>query len=367
MKEVSVDPVARTAKAGAGVTLGELDAATQEHGLATSLGIVSQTGIAGLTLAGGMGWLRRKHGLASDNLVSLELVTADGRVLSASGAENPDLFWGLRGGGAGLGVVTSFEYRLHDVGPDVMLAFVLYPGARAAEILRFFDRFMTDAPDEISPIAVLGHVPHADDFPAEAHGAPYVALAAPYIGDVEEGERVLAPLRELGDPIADLSGRISYLEAQSLLDADYPDGWFYYWKSTELERLDDDAIAVLVARAENPPSHHSTIDVWYHGGAMGRVGPEETAFGPRPTYLIGVESNWEERDAADDNVAWARDTVAALAPYSTGGAYLNFPGLFEEGDELLRRSYGDRNFERLVGLRREYDPEGLFTADRGGR
>jgi hypothetical protein len=237
---------------------------------------------------------------------------------------------------------------------------VLYPAARTAEILRFFDEYMANAPDEISPVAVLGRVPHTDDFPAEAHGAPYVLLAGPYIGDVAAGERVLAPMRELGDPIADLSGPIPYLAAQSLLDADYPDGWHYYWKSTELERLDDEAIAVLAARAESAPSHHSTIDVWYHGGAMGRVGSEETAFGPRTTYLIGVESNWEEPEAADQNVGWARETVAELAPFSTGGAYLNFPGLFEEGEDLLRRSYGDRNYERLLGLRREYDPDGLF-------
>jgi FAD/FMN-containing dehydrogenase len=343
------------------VTLGEIDAATQAHGLATPLGVVSQTGIAGLTLGGGIGWLRRKHGLAADNVLSFEVVTADGRLVTAGESENADLYWGLRGGGAGLGVVTSFEYRLYDLGPEVMFAFVLYAGGRTADVLRFLGDYMATAPDEVSPLAVLGRVPHAADFPAEAHGRPYLALLALFAGPVDEGERALAPLRGLGEPIADFSGPMPYTEAQTVLDADYPDGWFYYWKSANLERLDDDAIDRLVARNEAAPSHHSTIDIWYHGGAMGRVDPEATAFGERPPYLIGVEANWEERSNADANIAWARATVDDLEPYSTGGAYLNFPGLFEEGEQLRRASHGDRNYDRLVALRKEYDPSGLFA------
>jgi FAD/FMN-containing dehydrogenase len=362
MKGIEVDAAAKTARAESGVTLGELDTATQAHGLATPLGVVSQTGIAGLTLGGGIGWLRRKHGLSADNVLSFEVVTADGRLVTASASENADLYWGLRGGGAGLGVVTSFEYRLHEVGPEVMFAFVLYPGERAHELLRFQEAYMAEAPDDVSPLPFLGRVPHADDFPAESHGKPYIALLALFAGDVAEGERVLAPLRELGEPIADFSGPMPYTEAQTVLDADYPDGWFYYWKSANLERLDDEAIARLVAHNEAAPSHHSTIDIWYHGGAMGRVDREATAFGERPAYLIGVEANWEERAEADANIAWARATVDDLAPFSTGGAYLNFPGLFEEGEQLKRASHGDRNYERLEALRREYDPSGLFAA-----
>jgi FAD/FMN-containing dehydrogenase len=362
MKGIEVDAAAKTARAESGVTLGELDTATQAHGLATPLGVVSQTGIAGLTLGGGIGWLRRKHGLSADNVLSFEVVTADGRLVTASASENADLYWGLRGGGAGLGVVTSFEYRLHEVGPEVMFAFVLYPGERAHELLRFQEAYMAEAPDDVSPLSFLGRVPHADDFPAESHGKPYIALLALFAGDVAEGERVLAPLRELGEPIADFSGPMPYTEAQTVLDADYPDGWFYYWKSANLERLDDEAIARLVAHNEAAPSHHSTIDIWYHGGAMGRVDREATAFGERPAYLIGVEANWEERAEADANIAWARATVDDLAPFSTGGAYLNFPGLFEEGEQLKRASHGDRNYERLEALRREYDPSGLFAA-----
>jgi FAD/FMN-containing dehydrogenase len=365
LKDVSVDAEARTARAGAGVTLGELDRATQAHGLAAPLGVVSQTGIAGLTLGGGIGWLRRKHGLACDNLVSLEVVTADGKVVTASESENADLFWGLRGGGAGLGVVTSFEYRVHPVGPDVRLLFVFYAGERAGEILGRLDEFMATAPEDVSPLSFLGRVPHAEDFPEEAHGRPYVAILAPYVGSVEAGERVLAPLRELGDPIADFSGPTTYVEVQAVLDADYPDGGLYYWKSADLERLDADVIERLVASAAAAPSDESTIDVWFHGGAMNRVAPDATAFGARPPYLIGVEANWHDPATSDANIAWAREAVAALEPFSTGGGYLNFPGLFEEGEELLRASHGAGNYERLVALRKRYDQTGLFAGRAG--
>jgi FAD/FMN-containing dehydrogenase len=361
MKDVTVDPDARSARAGGGATLGELDRATQAFGLAAPLGVVSQTGIAGLTLGGGMGWLRRKHGLACDNLVSLEVVTADGRVLTASEDENADLFWGLRGGGAGLGVVTSFEYRVHPVGPEVMLLFVFYPGERAGEILGRLDELAAAAPEGLAPLGFLGRVPHVEDFAESDHGRPYVAILAPYAGPVAEGERVVAPFRELGDPIADFSGPTTYLEAQSTLDADYPDGGLYYWKSADVERLDAEVIERLTASAASAPSDESTIDVWFHGGAMTRVAPDATAFGARQAYLIGVEANWNDAATSEANVAWARDAVAALEPYSTGGAYLNFPGLFEEGEELLRASHGAANYERLVALRREYDPTGLFA------
>jgi FAD/FMN-containing dehydrogenase len=356
LKSVEVDPVARTVRAGGGVTLGELDAATQAHGLAAPVGVVTKTGIAGLTLSGGIGWLRRKHGLSIDNLVSLEVVVADGRVLTASETENAELFWALRGGGGSFGVVTALEYRLHSVGPEVAFAFTLYPGERAAEILRAVDEYTSAAPEDVSPLAFLGHVPAGDPFPAEAHGLPYVAVAAVHSGEVEEGERALRPLRELGDPLADLSGVLPWVEVQGLLDEDYPDGWCYYWKSVGLDELGDEALERIAAHAWTAPSHHSTVDVWYHGGAMGRVDPGATAFGRRPAYLVGVEANWEPGHPDDDNVAWAREVVDDLGRFSTGGAYLNFPGQFEEGDELLRASYGARNYERLVALKTELDP-----------
>jgi FAD/FMN-containing dehydrogenase len=360
MRGIRIDPGARLARAEGGVTLGELDRETQTFGLATPLGVVTKTGIAGLTLSGGIGWLRRKYGLAADNLVSLDVVTADGELLTASEDENAELFWALRGGGGSFGVVTSFEYRLHPVGPEVMFAFVLYPGERAAEVLRFADEYTQGAPDEVSPLGVIGRVPHAEAFPAEWHGQPYVALAAMYAGDPDDGERALAPLRELGDPIADLSGLMPYREAQAFLDEDYPDGWRYYWKSVDLDRLGGDVLDRLAHQAAAAPSHHSTIDIWYHGGAMARVDPAATAFGARPSYLIGVEANWEAEDEDGANVAWARETVDDLRRFSSGGSYLNFPGFFEEGEELLRASYGEQNFERLVALKDRYDPANLF-------
>jgi FAD/FMN-containing dehydrogenase len=365
MKRIVADPEGRTARAEPGVTLGELDRATQEFGLAAPLGVVSQTGIAGLTLGGGIGWLRRKHGLAADNLVSLEVVTADGRVLTASASENADLFWGLRGGGGGLGVVTSFEYLIHPVGPDVMLLFVFYAGERTHEILGRLDEVTATTPDELSPLSFLGRVPHVEDFAEDVHGSPYIAILAPYIGSVEEGERVVAPLRELGSPIADFSGPTTYLDALAVLDADYPDGGFYYWKSADLERPDAEMIDRLTASAAAAPSDESTIDIWFHGGAMSRVAPDATAFGARPRYLIGVEANWSDPETSDANVAWARDSVAALDPFSSGGGYLNFPGLFEEGEELLRASHGAANYERLVALKQKYDPTRLFAGRAG--
>lgn len=367
MKGIRVDPERHIARAEAGCTLGDLDRETQTFGLAAPLGVVSQTGIAGLTLSGGIGWLRRKHGLAADNLLSVDLVSADGRFLTASETENEELFWAVRGGGGSFGVVTSFEYRLHPVGPEVMFAFVLYPGDRAREILRLADEYTSAAPDEVGPLAFLGRVPHADPFPAEAYGEPYVAVAAVYAGDPEDGADVLAPLRAFGEPIVDLSGVMPYREVQQILDEDYPDGWFYYWKSADLEDCGDEVIDRLVARADAAPSHHSTIDVWFHGGALNRVDPEATAFGARPGYLIGVEANWEDRGDSDANIAWARETVADLEPFSSGGGYLNFPGLFEEGEEQLRASYGERNYERLVTLKNQVDPTNLFAAAGGIR
>ncbi len=375
MKRIRVDPERRTVRAEGGVTIGELDRKTQAFGLATPMGVVSETGIAGLTLGGGIGWLRRKYGLSSDNLLSVDVVTADGRLVAASERENPDLFWGIRGGGGNFGVVTSFEYRLHPVGPEVMFCFVFYPGDRAKEVLRSLEEYMAQAPDEVSPLGVLGRVPRDDMFPQRWHGEQYVALLAMYSGGVEEGERALRPLRELGEPIADFSGSMLYVEAQKLLDEDYPNGGRYYWKSTNVSGLGDGVIESLIAHAEAAPSDHSTIDVWCQGGAMGRVGAEETAFGDRSApVLLGVEANWEEPQDDEANVAWVRDVVSEMRRFSGGGTYLNFPGFLEEGQELMRDAYGE-NYDRLVALKNEYDPANLFrlnqnirpTTSRGGR
>ena len=257
--------------------------------------------------------------------------------------------------------MTSFEYRLHPVGPEVTFCFVLYPGDRAKEVLQTCEEYMAEAPDEVSPLGVLGRVPHDALFPEEWHGEQYVALLAMHPGEAEEGECALKPLRELGGPIVDLSARMPYTEAQAILDEDYPDGWRYYWKSVNVDGLGDEVIERLMAHAEAAPSDHSTIDVWYQGGAMDRVGAGETAFGDRSApILLGVEANWEEQPQDDEaNIAWVRSCVADMRQFSSGGMYLNFPGFLEEGDQMLRDAYGE-NYERLVALKNQYDPTNLF-------
>jgi FAD/FMN-containing dehydrogenase len=360
MRQLEVDAHRMTVRAQGGCTLGDLDRETQRHGLATPLGVVTRTGIAGLTLSGGMGWLRRKHGLSLDNLVSAEIVTADGDLLTASDEENRDLFWAIRGGGGNFGVVTSFEYRLHPVGPEVFVCFVLYPAARTDEVLRFCERYLTDAPEGLAPIGVLGRTPQTGDFPAEAHGEPYVALLAPYPAEAAEGERIVRPLRKLGDPIADLSGAMRWTEAQALLDEDYPDGSYYYWKSVNVPALSDKIIERLVDRAAEAPSPRSTIDVWFQGGAMARIDEQATAFANRgEPYLLGIEGNWEAEGESQENIAWVRNTVADLRSFSAGGVYLNFPGFLEEGEQIVQEGYG-RNHERLRHIKARYDPTNLF-------
>jgi FAD/FMN-containing dehydrogenase len=360
MNHVEVDPEGRTVRAEGGCTLGDVDRETQRFGLAAPLGVVTATGIAGLTLSGGMGWLRRKHGLSCDNLVSAQVVVADGSIITASETENDDLFWAIRGGGGNFGVVTSFEYRLHPAGPEVSFCFVIYPASDARQVLLGCERYLGEAPEDIAPVAVLGHVPEVDEIPADAHGKPMAALLALHPGDPGEGERVLRPLREIAQPIADLSGTMPYTDAQAALDEDYPDGWRYYWKSVNVPELSDELIERLVAHNATAPSAHSTVDVWYQGGAMARVGERETAFGNRRApYLVNPEANWEEAADDDANVAWVRDAVADLRSFSDGGVYLNFPGFLEEGEQLVREGYGE-NYERLARIKANYDPTNLF-------
>jgi FAD/FMN-containing dehydrogenase len=307
-----------------------------------------------------MGWLRRKYGLSCDNLVSAQIVTADGSLLTASDEENPDLFWAIRGGGGNFGVVTSFEYRLHPVGPDVFVCFVLYPAELAREVLPFTERYLSEVADELAPLGILGHVPRAAGFPPEAHGDLYVALLAAYPGDAAEGERVVQPLRELGEPIVDLSGPMHWTEAQAMLDEDYPDGWRYYWKSVNLPELSDEVIQRLVEHAAAAPSSHSTVDVWYQGGALARIDEQATAFANRgEPYLLGIEGNWEAESASEENLAWVREMYVDMRSLSRGGVYLNFPGFIEEGEQLLREGYG-ANHERLQQLKAKYDPTNLF-------
>ncbi len=363
MKQIEVDPAGRTVRVGGGAMWGDVDAATQPHGLATPGGVYSRTGIAGLTLGGGYGWLRSTYGLSCDNLIAAEVVTADGRLVHASATENPDLLWGLRGGGGNFGVVTTFVFRLHPVGPDVMFVFVFHDGRgedAMKRALRLYRDFSETAPDEANTIAALGQIPPDEHFPEELHRTPFAAFGGLYVGPVDEGEKVLRPLRDLGTPLLDFSGVMPYVEAQRAFDADYPDGLRYYWKSLNLTRLDEDAIERIVRHARQQPSPFSTTDLWHIGGAVKRAGPDESAFSGRDAaFLLSPEANW--LDAADDeaNLRWVRDFVADMAPFSDGSRYLNFAGFQEEGDDMIRASYGAQH-ARLQALKRQYDPGNLF-------
>lgn len=362
MKDIQVDPQARVARAQGGVQWGELDRATQAHGLATAGGVVSDTGIAGLTLGGGLGWLRNKYGLSCDNLVAVEVVTADGRLLRASDGENADLFWGVRGGGGNFGVMTTFEYRLHPLGPEIMFCLVFHQGDRAVDGLRFFRQYTSTAPDEVGVIAILGIIPPGTAaFPSEIHGLPYVAFGAAYAGPADEGERVLWPLRDFSTPIFDASRRMPYVEAQRVLDEDYPAHELrYYWKSLNLLELSDEAIDRIVDHARRQPSPLSTTDVWHLGGAIRRVGEEAMAFSGRSVpYLLNPEANWADPRDDQANIGWARQFVEAMQPFSDGSRYLNFPGFLEEGEKTMRATFGAK-YQRLVALKNKYDPTNLF-------
>ncbi len=362
MNGVRVDPAARRARAGGGATLGDVDRETQAFGLAAPLGVVSLTGIGGLTLCGGLGWLRRKHGMACDALVSVDVVTADGTFLTANETENSDLFWAVRGGGGNFGVVTSFEYALYPVGPTVTLCAPFYPLENGADILRRWRDIMAEAPEDFASNLLVWSIPAHPNFPSELHGTPVIITAGVHTGALEEGERVIQPLRELGDPVLDLSGPAPYVGVQSAFDPLFLKGErLNYWKSLYLDNLDDRAIDLIMARANDRPSPWSLIAIWHLGGAMNRVDPGKTALGERRApYLFSLDISWTDPADDDSAIGWTREAWAEMRPFSRGGAYLNFPGQGEEGEALLRASYGDGNYDRLVEIKRKYDPTNLF-------
>jgi FAD binding domain/Berberine and berberine like len=353
MKGMRVDPVRRTAHAEPGLTWGEFDHETQAFGLATTGGQVSTTGIAGLTLGGGWGYLARKYGLASDNLLSVDLVTANGQWLTASATEHADLFWGVRGGGGNFGVVTAFEYQLHRVGP-VLAGFVIHPFEKAQEVLTFYRDFTRTAPDELASGVVLVTLPD---------GIPVAAIPVCYNGPIEEGERILKPLRAFGPPLADQIGPIPYTAAQQLIDAFYPPGLQQYWKSSFLQEISDGAIATMVTYCANRPSPmcHAVIEHTL-GGAVSRVDREATAFNHRDVpysfISLGVCTDPAE---AETCVRWARECWEAMQPFLTGSAYVNYLGReADEGAERIQAAYGAEKYQRLVALKNTYDPTNLF-------
>lgn len=361
MKGIHVDPTARTVRVQGGVTLGEMDRETQVYGLAAAGGNVSTTGVAGLTLGGGLGHLRRKYGLAIDNLLSVDMVTANGQAVTASKSENSDLFWGVRGGGGNFGVVTSFEFRLHKVGPIVTLCAPWYPVENAKEMLAKWAAFMEDAPEDFSSLALFWTVPAAPDIPEEYHGKRAFIPAGVHCGSLEEGAKVIQPLLELGTPMIDMSGPTPWTVVQSAFDPFFPKGQRqYYFKSRYLKGLDGDAIDALLPRAINPPAPFVLIALWHYGGAMQRVDNGATAFmGREASFLFSVDSVWDDPAQNDEVVAWSRAYLAEMEAHSPGGLYVNFAGLGEEGEALVRAAYG-ANYERLVALKNKYDPTNLF-------
>ncbi|MCC6603173.1 MAG: FAD-binding oxidoreductase [Anaerolineae bacterium] len=362
MNNVAVDVAKRLAYVGGGATIADLDQATQRYGLATPMGVVSETGVAGLTLGGGLGHLRNKYGLSADSLVGATVVTAAGEIVHASERENRDLLWGLRGGGGNFGIVTTFVYQLYPVGPEVFFTAVFHHGDKAKAGLQLYRDFSATAPDDVSVLGVLGIVPDgAAPFPEAVHGQPFVAFVGLYAGDPAEGEAVMRPLRELSSaPLADFSGTVPYLAAQQFFDEDYPTGMRYYWKSLNLLRLDDEAIERIINHAYRQPSQHSTTDLWHIGGRLKRFNGEHGAFyGRHAAYVLNPEANWEH--AGDDaaNMSWVRTFIDDMADFSDGSRYLNFPGFQEEGDAMMQAAFGT-HYQRLAALKQKYDPTNLF-------
>jgi FAD/FMN-containing dehydrogenase len=363
MKTIEMNPRRRSARAAAGVLWGELDRETQAFGLATTGGIVTHTGIAGLTLGGGIGWLMRKHGATVDNLLVAELVSADGEMVTASANENTDLFWGIRGGGGNFGIVTAFEYRLHSVGPQVIAGPIFYSLGDAPEVLRFYRDFAADAPDELTTIFNLRRAPPLPLLPTEVHGRPVVMIAVCYAGPVEDGLALLRPLRTFGSPLVDAIGAPPYTTLQALLDAAVPHGWHYYWKATELPVVNDTAIEVLVEHAALQTSPLSYCIGFQLGGAMSRIGEEETAFSQRDVgYDVNITAVWTADDPEPDrHIGWARDFHDALQSVARQRVYVNFLG--DEGSERVRAAYGEATFERLVALKQAWDPTNFLRGN----
>lgn len=366
MRGIDVDPDRRIARVQPGLNWGDLDRETQRYGLAVPGGIVSATGIAGLTLGGGFGWLSRKYGFTSDNLLSVDVVLADGRFVKANSKENPDLFWGIRGGGGNFGIVTLFEFQLQPVGPEVMAGLILYPFEDAREVLEFYREFTANAPDELGTLAVLRIAPPAPFLPEQVHGQPVVGIGVCYAGSVEDGKEVVRPLKEFGSPLVDLIGPKPFAAHQTMLDAASPSGRRYYWKSEYLSELNDGACETLVNYAANLSSPMTAVLIFQLGGAISQVGEQETAAGNRDAaYVLNIQSAWEDADQTDRHIEWTRTFWRDMQPFASGGVYVNF--LSEgEGDGRVRAAYPGI-YERLVELKNKYDPTNLFRMNQNIR
>jgi FAD/FMN-containing dehydrogenase len=359
MKGVWVDPKARTARAQAGCLLGDLDRETQAHGLAAVLGFVSQTGIAGLTVGGGFGYLTRKYGWTCDNVISMDVVTASGEIVRAAADENEDLFFALRGGSGNFGIVTSFEYKLFPVGPQILGGAVAWRAEDAPEVLKFYQELTASAPRELTCVAVLRIAPPAPWLPKEIHGKPIIVMFVCYSGPLEEGEKLVAPIKAFGKPVADILVKRPYAQMQSMLDATQPKGRRYYWKSEYVAGLSSNLLETVIAQARGIPSPHGGVILFHLGGALNELPPEHSPVGNRKTaFVVNLAGSWD--NAADDevNLKWARDAWQAVRPFSTG-VYVNFL-TEEEGADRVEAAYGKAMLERLAPLKKKYDPDNVF-------
>jgi FAD/FMN-containing dehydrogenase len=366
MNGVVVDTERKIAKVGGGALLKDLDGATQAHGLAVPAGVVSDTGVAGLTLGGGYGWLRRKYGLTSDNIVEAEVVTADGSVLRASADENPDLYWAIRGGGGNFGIVTTFTFKLYDVGPEVAFAATFYPIEEAAEVMRRWRSYVESAADEVTSTCVTITFPANPELPEAIHDRPVIIVGAVHSGaDVEAGLAEMQPLRELGTVLFDMSGPTPFVGVQQGFDALFPrDTLRAYWKSQYVDELSDAAIDTIAARAQDRPAPLTLVNTFHMGGAIARVGEEDTAFATRSApYMISIDGMWTEAADDDANVEWVRSAWRDVSEYGTGEVYLNFTGLADEDMTAGVDSAHGRNLERLAEIKAKYDPDNFFRVN----
>jgi FAD/FMN-containing dehydrogenase len=358
MQRVAVDADARTARVQAGALLGELDRATQAAGLAVPSGIVTHTGVAGLTLGGGIGWLMRSLGLTIDQLLSVELVTAGGDVVRADEAENADLFWGVRGGAGNFGIVTEFEFRLNPVGPTVLAGPIFWPMEQSPAVLRFYRDWIAEAPDELMTIVIHRRAPALPFVPAELHGRHVVAVACCWVGALDEGERVLRPLRRFGSPVLDLCEAKPYVDHQSMFDPSYPPGWWYYMRACDVAELSDAVIDITVEHARRIRSPRTAFPIWQRGGAAARVDDDATAFHGRDAgFTFNITAATDSQEGFAEEREWVRDFWSALEPHHTS-VYVNF--LMDEGAERIREAYGAAKLERLQALKRRYDPDNRF-------
>ncbi len=358
MKGVRVDPEKRTARVQAGVLLGELDRETQAFGLAVPSGIVTHTGVAGLTLGGGIGWIMRKHGLSVDQLVSVDLVTADGEFVQASADENADLFWGLCGGGGNFGIVTEFEFRCVPLGTQVLAGPIFWPMERSGEVLRFYRDWVAEAPDELMTIVVHRKAPPLPFVPEELHGKPVVMVVPCWVGDPDEGERVIRPLRQFGPPIADVCIVKPYLAHQAMFDPSFPPDRWYYFKSCDVAELTDEIIDITMERSLQIASPLTSFPIWQMGGAVARVGDDETAFnGRRAAFTYNIGACTETAEGFEEERDWVRSFWSALEPWHQG-VYVNFLG--DDEPARVLESYGPAKYDRLRALKRRYDPDNFF-------